>query len=126
LVVPIWPHQSDRADSELAAPEVGIGQIERDDLASSKPRLASEQHEREHGGIQLASAIHQPLEVVEVEELDFGLACTGRAGGLLARRKAECPRSLSFHVLPCRASREQHRDRSLDAEAVSQRGRKRT
>lgn len=37
-------------DSELAAPEVGIGQIECDDLVSPKPRLASEQHEREHGG----------------------------------------------------------------------------
>jgi hypothetical protein len=73
LVVPTWPYQSERAMVSWPRRK-SVGQIERDDLASPKPCLASEQHEREHAGIHLSSAIHQPLEVVEVEKLDFRLA----------------------------------------------------
>ena len=38
LVVPIWPHQSDRAIVSWPRLKSAIGQIERDDLASPKPR----------------------------------------------------------------------------------------
>jgi len=54
---------------------VGVGLLQRDDLATAKARVRAEQHEHQHLGSRLARAIDELVEICEVEELDLRRLC---------------------------------------------------
>ena len=74
--------------------EVGVGQIERDDLPSPKPRLASEQHEREHGGVHLAS--EPPVSRTRGSDQNCGCFVSGAAAADVS--PPPCARTLAEDV----------------------------
>src|SRR4051812_19942165 len=74
LVVPTWPHQSERA--MVSWPRLKSASVRSSAMISprrSPASPASKTNASTLGSILLAPST-QPLEVVEVEELDLGLA----------------------------------------------------